>query len=196
MKTRLPRASVGLASSLTLFAALLGACAEDDTQRTEGLPAYCSTSSGGTDVDFWRLVEASCRVAHDGDVRQARALRHALNGLEAEQVAEFHRTFVRINHALYTEQVAAVADSACLPSIGLGNDLFTDFRSWVIAHGQAVYERVLASPETLNDFPDIASGCGMGEPFGYAANRVYESKAGRKALSRLPILEPATAPDA
>lgn len=196
MKTRLPRTGVGLAS-ITLLAALLGACAQDDTQRTEGLPEYCSTSDGGKDADFWRLVEESCRVATDGDVRQARALRNALNRLEAEQVAKFHRTFVRINHSLYTERVATVADEACLPGIGLGDDLFTDFRSWVIAHGQGVYERVLARPETLNDFPDIANGCGMGEPFGYAAFRVYADKAGREAaLSRLPSVEPTTAPDA
>lgn len=93
--------------------------------------------------------------------------------------------------------MAAVADEACLPGIGLGDDLFTDFRSWVIAHGQADYKRVLARPETLNDFPDIADGCGRGELHGCAAFRVYKQKAGREAaLSKLPSVEPTTAPGA
>lgn len=104
---------------------------------------------------------------------------------------------MRLNHSLYTERLAAVADQACMPGLGLGDDLFTDFRSWVIAHGQAAYERVLASPQTLKDFPDIANGCGRGEPFGYAAFRVYVDKAGREAaLSRLPSVEPTTEPAA
>ncbi|MET0916520.1 MAG: DUF4240 domain-containing protein [Jiangellaceae bacterium] len=88
-----------------------------------------------------------------------------------------------------------MADRACAPRIGLGDDLFTDFRSWVIAHGQVAYTRVVENPETLSEFPDIANGCGMGEPFGYAAIEVYVKKTGRKpGNTGLPILEPTTAP--
>jgi hypothetical protein len=109
-----------------------------------------------------------CRVATDGDVAQARALRLELSGLDAEQIAAFRRTFVRVNNAAYTEEVGVVADQVCAPEIGLGDDLFTDFRSWVTAHGQSAYTRVVENPETLKDFPDIANGCGLGERFGYA----------------------------
>lgn len=51
--------------------------------------------------------------------------------------------------------------------------------------------------EKKDSTADIASGCGMGEPFGYAALRVYTDEAGREvALSRLPSVEPTTALDA
>ncbi|MFC6286237.1 DUF4240 domain-containing protein [Nocardioides sp. GCM10027113] len=195
--TRLPRPGGRAVALLALLAMPLGACAADDPKQADGPPAYCATSDGAEDLEFWRLVEQSCRVATDGDVQQARALRDVLEDLDTEQVAGFHRTFVRLNRALDTERVAAVADEACLPGAGLGDDLSTDFRSWVIAHGQTAYERVLADPEVLGDFPDLADGCGMGEPFGYAAFRVYADKAGREAaLSRLPSLEPTAAPGA
>lgn len=134
-------------------------------------------------------------MATDGDVGQARALRLALSGLDAKQVAAFHRTFVRASKALYTEEVWTVADQVCAPEIGLGDDLFTDFRSWVIAHGQSAYTGVVDNPETLNNSPHIADGCGLGEPFGYAAVEVYAKQTGRKPRNtRLPILEPTTPP--
>ncbi len=66
----------------------------------------------------------------------------------------------------------------CAPGLGLGDDLGTDFRSWVIAHGQSAYEAVLADPEALRDFPDAAAGCGLGEPFGAAAYDLYLERTG------------------
>ena len=195
MKYRARLASVVLIAVLAALASALTACATEEAQPTEALPAYCATPGGGRNASFWRLVEESCRVATDGDVVQARALRLALSGLDAEQVAAFHRTFVRVSNSLYTQEIGAVADRVCAPGIGLGDDLFTDFRSWVIAHGQVAYTRVVENPEMLNEFPNIANGCGLGEPFGYAAFEVYVKKTGRKAGNTgLPSLEPTTAP--
>lgn len=190
MKT--PSASLVTLLSCLAAAATLGGCASDQAQGAPVLPAYCATHADGDDADFWRLVERSCRVATDGDVEQARALRDVLGDLDADRVADFHRTFVRLNHALDTDAVRATADEACLPGIGLGDDLSTDFRSWVISHGQAAYDAVLTSPETLQEFPDLAGGCGMGQPFGSAAFQVYADKAGREAaMADLPALESA-----
>lgn len=188
-------ARAGVGAVLTMLVATLGACGHDEAPRAADPPPYCASSDAGANARFWHLVEQSCRVATDGDLRQARALRHVLDDLDARQVARFHRTFVRINRALYTREVAAVADDLCLPGLGLGDDLFTDFRCWVMAHGQLAYERVLQRPEALADFPDITMGCGSGEPYGYAAFTVYLHKTGRTARHPgLPALEPATPP--
>ena len=86
-------------------------------------------------------------------------------------------------------------DQVCAPELGLGGDLFTDFRSCVLAHGQSAYTRVVENSETLNGFPGIANGCGMGERFGHAAFEVYVKKTGRKpGNTALPNLEPTNAP--
>ena len=194
------RRALGIA--LALLVVSVTGCT-DDGERPEvdaappteaALPAYCSTR-GDEDADFWRLVEESCRVATDGDAQQGRALRNALEGLSAPDVAQFHRTFVEVSGELHTQRLADLADELCAPGLGLGADLFTDFRSWIIAHGQVVVERVLEEPQVLADFPDIAGGCGMGEPFGYAATAVYLEKTGRSARdSGLPPIEPTGPP--
>jgi hypothetical protein len=188
------RLGEGLLAVLAVLAGALTGCAGAEPARDD-LPAYCATSQVGGEVEFWRLIERSCRMSADGDVRQARALRRELRPLDAEQVADFHRTFVRLNHALYTKQMAAASDEVCLPGVGLGDDLFTDLRSWVVAHGQLAYEWVLEDPSRLSQFPDITSGCGLGEPFGDAGFAVYLEKTGRTARdSGLPSLEPTTLP--
>ncbi|WP_168929719.1 DUF4240 domain-containing protein [Nocardioides sp. GY 10127] len=122
-------------------------------------------------------------------MRQARALRGVLEPLTAQQVGAFHRTFVRMSRALATQQVAEAADATCLPSVGLGDDLFSDFRSWLIGQGEDAYAAVLADPDALADLPGVRRGCGMGQPFGAAAYVEYAEKAGRSAARRLPALE-------
>ncbi len=141
-----------------------------------GLPDHCS-GWDGEDADFWELVHDSCELAQDGDVAQAVALRSALDELETPEVVAFDRTFRRLNRAL--RGVADVADAICFPVVGLGQDLGTDYRSWLIAHGQSAYEALLADPDRLRDFPDAHDGCGLGEPFGAAAGLLYLERTGR-----------------
>ncbi len=83
----------------------------------------------------------------------------------------------RLNRGL--RGIAPFADEICLPGLGLGQDLGTDYRSWVIAHGQAVYEALLADPDRLRDLPDARNGCGLGEPFGAAGFALYLERTGR-----------------
>jgi hypothetical protein len=48
---------------------------------------------------------------------------------------------------------------------------------------------VVADPQLLRDFPDARQGCGLGEPYGYAALEVYLEKTGLDAtVSDLPVL--------
>jgi Protein of unknown function (DUF4240) len=142
--------------------------------------------------DFWQLIAESRRDSADADVDQAQALKGALQRLDTAGVATFQRAFVQASQSLYTWKVAAASDLVCG---SLGDDLFTDFRSWVIAHGEHAYERVVENPDALAEFEDLDDGCGAGEPFGFAASEVYADKSGRNAWDDgLPILEPSTQP--
>lgn len=167
---------LALAASTACSADVPGPVTDDPWVDTEDPPlAYCSATESG-DQQFWELVHSSCRIAGDGDLAQAEALRQALAEEPTEVVADFQRTLVRANRSLRV--VADVADDICAPGLGLGDDLGTDYRSWVIAHGQAAYEAVLADPEVLRTFPDAASGCGLGEPFGATAYDLYLERTG------------------
>lgn len=161
------RACIGV----LLLAALGAGCSSPEPVTTEpwvevGLPEYCG-GRGGELASFWELVHASCRVAQDGDTLQGEALAGLLAPLPEDRTTEFRRTFRRLNADLVA--IAGVADDICAPGLGLGQDLGTDYRSWVIAHAQDAYEAVLDDPELLRDFPDATAGCGLGEPFGAAA---------------------------
>jgi hypothetical protein len=79
---------------------------------------------------FWQLIAESRRDSTDVDVDQAQALRGALQRLDTAGVATFQREFVQASQSLYTWKFAAASDLVCG---SLGDDLFTDFRSGVIA---------------------------------------------------------------
>jgi len=150
-------------------------------------PPYCSPSTAA-DADFWTIVHASCVIAQDGDLAQAEALRHLLDSYGTGRIERFHRSFVQLNEQLAV--VADVADDVCAPGLGLGDDLGTDYRSWVIAHGQSAYDAVLADPDVLRAFPDAELGCGLGEPFGAVALDLYLERTGLDpAEAGLPVLE-------
>jgi hypothetical protein len=159
----------------------------DPAASSRGTPSYCSPTEAGND-EFWDVVHASCAIAQDGDLLQAEALRRELEDSSPEEVAAFYRTFVEVNHALRSS--TDVSDDICAAGTGLGDDLSTDYRSWIVAHGQSAYDAVIADPETLRTFPDAPRGCGLGQPFGEAAFSLYLEMTGvgpRK--SGLPLLE-------
>lgn len=184
-------------ASVALGSVLLTACAPmptdpvaDEPRAPDALPSYCAPSDSGDDP-FWELVHSSCRVAQDGDLAQAEALRQALEEVPVEDVAQFQRRLVATNRALLV--AADVADDICAPGLGLGDDLGVDYRSWIISHGQAAVDAVLADAEVLRVFPDAEAGCGLGEPFGGAAYELYLERTGlspRKA--GLPTIEDAS----
>ncbi|RYC11308.1 DUF4240 domain-containing protein [Nocardioides zhouii] len=104
-----------------------------------------------------------------------------------------HEKFWEVVHASCTIALRSstdVSDDICAPGMGLGDDLSTDYRSWIVAHGQSAYDAVLADPEALRAFPDARAGCGLGEFFGAAAHDLYLEMTGLSARkSGLPLLE-------
>ena len=191
---RRARTWVGLALVAALVSALGAGCASGSVEPVTtdawvdgGLPEYC----GGVDdrdAAFWDVVHTSCEIAQDGDVQQAVALRDLLAELSPEDVTDFRRTFERLSKGL--APVMPVADDICAAGLGLGDDLGSDYRSWLIAHGKAAYDALLADPERLRDFPDAEAGCGLGEPFGQAASGRLVDDAGLEAAgSEVPVVE-------
>lgn len=178
---------------LALVAALGAGCASGSVEPVTtdawvdgGLPEYCG-GVDGRDAEFWDVVHTSCDIAQDGDVQQAVALRDLLAELSSDDVADFRRTFERLDKGL--EPVMPVADDICAPGMGL-DDGGSDYRSWLIAHGKATYDALLADPERLRDFPDAEAGCGLGEPFGQAASGQLVDDAGLEAAgSEVPVVE-------
>src|SRR3954447_26889706 len=125
---------------------------------------------------FWTLVDRSRQEAPDDLDDQYEKLKELLAELPADEVLSFHSAFVDANLALYTWDLWAAA------TVMLGwcsDDVFTDFRSWVISRGRETYLRVAADPDALADVElDDPDEIGDGETFAGAAGEVYEEATG------------------
>jgi hypothetical protein len=63
---------------------------------------------------------------------------------------------------------------------GMSDDAFIDFRTWLISHGQEVYERVRADPDALAElaWDDDEEDFADAEEWGYLPDEVYEDRTG------------------
>jgi hypothetical protein len=142
---------------------------------------------------FWALVERA-REGADGDVAtMADTLAALLDELDRGAVAGFQQQLVAQSRRTYTWNHGDAADLVCGR---LGDDGFTDFRSWMLAQGRQVYEAFVADPDALADVDDVERACeGDGELFAAASDDVYEEKGGGVGEDEdFPLLEPTVAP--
>ena len=103
---------------------------------------------------FWRIVEAAGK-ASDGDCRQqARLVTVALGELDPEEVLAFERILDDLMDEAYCWNLWGAAD---LINRGCSDDGFTDFRGWLIAQGQDVFQNALGDPDSLADHPAVSS---------------------------------------
>lgn len=135
--------------------------------------------------EFWDLLDTAKTRAPDDLEERAATLEELLGKLSLDEVLEFDRIFTEASHALFTTQILAAAE------VMIGDttdDVFADFRSWVIGQGRAVYEQVLNDPDTaladlkLNDEDEI----GAGESISSAARNVYRTKTGFSIIDQFP----------
>ena len=133
---------------------------------------------------FWDLVDRS-RAGTDGDPEaQAANLVVLLDDLPLGEVAAFDSRFTEANLALNTWDVLG-AGTVLLGR--MSDDTFTDFRSWVVAQGRGVHERVVAAPDSLADVDvDDLEAVGAAEEVADAAHRAYESRSGGDPLPHGP----------
>jgi hypothetical protein len=124
---------------------------------------------------FWRIVDGTPA----GSERQIELLRDALMALPADEVLGFRRQFVAAHRRVYTRPMwlaAALLHSDPDSEPELGDDSFTDFRSWLISRGHAVFTRAVDDPDTIADIPDEDNHDPLchGETFADVADEVYE----------------------
>lgn len=117
---------------------------------------------------FWQIVDET--VAPDDD-QQLQALEKALSKLSRDQILAFDKDFRKASIAAYRWDLWG---AAYVINGGCSDDGFTDFRSWLIAQGKAVYDAALADPESLADH--ITDAFAAFEEFAYVPIEVFETK--------------------
>jgi hypothetical protein len=127
------------------------------------------------EAQFWQVIDTTLRRSNQDTDVQAQALREVLVGLPDAEVLGFHRRLAAANHELYTWTHMAAVELVEGP---LGDDGFTDFRTFVVATGRLSFERFRNDPDTLLDVLG-QRGIELAEPFGAVADEVYLARTGR-----------------
>lgn len=144
------------------------------------------------DAAFWTLVERAKRAAGGDAEAMADALADSLSGADADALVDVQRLLAEARQRLYTWRHSDAGEIVCGY---LGDDAFTDFRSWIISRGQSVFEAVVADPDALADVDDVEASCDAGgELFGAVPGQLYVDLTGDYFPEDVPLLEPAQPP--
>ncbi len=146
---------------------------------------------GDVDEDtFWRTVEAA-RAREGGDpYAMAEALESRFADADDRTLRGFQRELVDASTRLYTWRHWDAAEMMCG---GVSDDVFTDWRSWVISLGRETYTQIAEDPDNLADVADLSEACDAGgEFFGAAVDLIYFKRHGDDET--FPLLMPSGSP--
>lgn len=136
------------------------------------------------DTVFWSLIEASTAPEPD-PARAVKALRAALEKRTPEDIAAFQATFRRMLQKAYTWDLWGAAH---VLHGGASDDYFEDFRGWLIARGQRIFETVLADPDGMDSVLALEPGGILDcEGFAFVAAEVWARKSGGTGTMPLAI---------
>jgi hypothetical protein len=132
------------------------------------------------EAEFWRIIEtANYSSAGDG-YKQADLLVEYLSQLSEGEILDFDYIFNKLHDEAYDYNLWA---AAYIIGGGCSDDGFTDFRAWLIAQGQEVYEKALAEPESLADYVESGQDAEL-EVLNYVSQKAYELKTGTWEMPR------------
>jgi hypothetical protein len=114
-------------------------------------PATTAAPASQTSADlsmaaFWSLVEQTRKEAGNDTGRQSDLLAARLQGLPAQQIADFGAIRHRLDQQAYTWDLWG---AAYVIEDGCSNDCFRDFRGYLISLGRKPYEDALKNPDSL-----------------------------------------------
>src|SRR5579871_3972352 len=136
-----------------------------------------------TELEFWELIDlARSSVATPAEM--PKWIINYLLSLSESDIADYGRIFRQASRRAYDERLWAAAYA--ISHHFASDDLFSDFRGWLIAQGEKVYQTALSDPDSLEQLERLEVGTGRiarMEKMLYVADKAYESKTGGKDLA-------------
>jgi hypothetical protein len=141
--------------------------------------------------NFWEAVE-DARARGGGDPEaMAEVLQSRFADADDQTLRQFQGNLIDASTRLYTWQHWNAAEMICRFT---SDDVFTDWRSWVIAQGRETFTRVAENPDNLADVSGLSESCEAGgEFFGAAVHLIYFNRHGPDDET-FPILMPIESP--
>ncbi|RYF96709.1 MAG: DUF4240 domain-containing protein, partial [Caulobacteraceae bacterium] len=161
---------------ILLILAFVAAIVTTTAQATPKAEASDNAPVTMSDALFWTIIDGTTADEAEPEA-QLGALREILTGLSMEEVVAFHDAFERQMQRAYTWDLWAVAYIA---HGGASDDGFDYFRRWLISKGRAVFEQVVAQPDSLAEVLAADSeGVLEFEEISAVATEVWARKSGR-----------------
>jgi hypothetical protein len=143
-------------------------------------PIAWTSKEGPMDrADFWKRIDRA-REESGGDVDETtELLQEQLTHLPDREILAFDRILWELMAESYRWDLWA---AAYIINGGCSDDGFDDFRGWLIAQGQHVYDAALQNPDSL---AVVAVAEVEHEPMLYVARLAYEEKTGNEMPAKL-----------
>ncbi|GAA2031048.1 hypothetical protein GCM10009740_21010 [Terrabacter terrae] len=124
--------------------------------------------------EFWALVDG---VAGPDPAAAARALTDQLRAMPVERIVAYEKQFVAQMARANTFVHRAAAETIMGYT---SQDVFVNFRTWVLYQGRTVFEAFVADPDSLaGRGPVDDEQIAMTEPLEFAPTEVWQAKTGR-----------------
>lgn len=140
----------------------------------------CSRARKGSAMDeasFWELVDRSVELCEPGSDGQYKWLSEQLKVLPVEEIIQFENRLNELKAKCCTFPVLA---ANFIMQSYVSDDVFEDFRLWLISNGKARFYAALGNPDSIADFCDVEDPVVEinGEGLLYVAGRAYREKTG------------------
>lgn len=126
--------------------------------------------------NFWKLISDSNAAAEAVPGKQVKHLTRLLKALPGTEIMSFDRIFRRFHSRADTWALWA---AACIIGNGCTPAEFTEFRNWLIARGQSVYENAIVDAQSLAEVITPQHGPARLEEIAYAAENAWVDQTGR-----------------
>lgn len=131
-----------------------------------------------TEQKFWNIINASLESHSPGSDAQYKAIAQSLATLSPQELIEFENQLAQQKARAYKFPVLMA--NFILQSY-INDDIFEDFRLWLVSFGEETFEKILENPDILANLCEIQDPVEdiTGEGLVFAALEAYEAKTGR-----------------
>ncbi len=128
--------------------------------------------------EFWELIDKTRLASGGHSNKQAELLIAELSKLSEQEILDYQETLDDLQDNAYIADLWALG--SIIDGLGFSDDVFTDFRAWLIAQGKDVYENAVTNPESLVDYVEPGQNI-VAEILLYVAQEAYELRTGKSA---------------
>ncbi len=131
-----------------------------------------------TEQDFWDIINNSLLLNAPGSEGQYLSIAQSLATLLPEQLIEFENHLAHQKNRAFSFPVLMA--NFVLQSY-INDDIFEDFRLWLISFGQDKFEAILGHADQLAEFSNVEDPIEdiTGEGLVFAAQEAYEAATGK-----------------